>query len=106
MSDSAAKPKPDSPATDSIDKSWFGSLMGQATKFVLAIVGYVVAVMTLYSHWNSLVAFHDSHPELFYALFSIPLAVIGGGSVYLNMFRAFSKWFSASFTLPLRASAG
>jgi hypothetical protein len=32
---------------------------------------------------------------------------IRGGSVDLNRFRAFSKWFSASVTPPpLRASAG
>ena len=36
-----------------------------------------------------------------------PGVSVRGGSVCLNRFRAFSKWFSASVTPPpLRASAG
>ncbi len=35
------------------------------------------------------------------------LAMVRGGSVYLNRFWAFSKWFSASITPPaLQAAAG
>ena len=53
-------------------QSWAGTLIGQTTIAVLAIVGYLAAIAALWLLWKNIFeAFHAEHPYILYALLGI-----------------------------------
>ncbi|MGB0507831.1 MAG: leucine-rich repeat domain-containing protein [Pikeienuella sp.] len=65
------------PGNDDIRKTWFGSLMGQATVAVLLIVAYLSAIGLVYAEFGAALAeLQDLHPLIFYISIGAPLLLV------------------------------